>query len=281
MHALSKFLPSDFDKNAAIQIIAGKGDYPKETAARIRALGLNVKLIAFENETEEDLWGSFAENDRVRINVGQLGKLIKHTKIFGSKYAIMAGQITPKRLFKDLKPDLKAVMILATLKEKNAETIFGAIGTELSKIGCELLDARAFLDDSVASAGWICGKNWDVEQAHLEHGLRIVRECARLDIGQSCAVAHGTVLAVEGFEGTDKMIERAGSFDAKHALFVKTVKPAQDYRFDVPVVGERTVRKLAESKIFNAAIESEKVIILQPQKVKKLAEELGVKIYGA
>ena len=281
MDNVSRFLPDGFCASDTVQIIAGKGEYPKETAKAMIAAGIRPRLVAFEDETDEDLWESFQEGDRVRINVGQLGRLLKATRAFGSKYAVMAGQITPKRLFKNLKPDLKAVMILAALKEKNAETIFGAIGAELSKIGCTLLDARSFLDDALAPEGFFCGASWDVEKAHLEHGFKIVRECARLDIGQACVVARGTVLAVEAFEGTDKMIERAGSFEAKSALFVKTVKPNQDYRFDVPVIGERTVRKLAEAKIFNVALEAGKVIILQPEKVRGLAASLGVKIYGA
>ena len=278
--SLSKFLPENFDAAAPIELIAGKGVYPFETARELRRLGLNAKLVAIEGETEAELYNSFEPADRAIANIGQLGKLLKFTKNFGAKYAIMAGQVTPKKLFKGLKPDLKAMLILATLKEKNAETIFGAIANELSKIGCELLDARSFLDGQLAQKGFICGKKWNVSESDLAHGLKIARECARLDIGQSCVVARGSVLAVEAWEGTDKMLERAGTFEAKDALFVKTVKPNQDYRFDVPVIGERTIRKLAASNIFNAAVEAENVIILEPEKTLALAEENGIKIFG-
>ena len=179
-----------------------------------------------------------------------------------------------------MKPDLKAIMILASLKRKNAETIFGAIAKEMSSIGVEMLDARSFFDDSVAPRGFFAGKNWAVKPEHLEHAMAIARECARLDIGQGCVTARGTVLAVEAFEGTDKMLERAGQFEAKDALFAKTVKPNQDYRFDVPVIGERTMRKLAAAKIKNVALEADKVIILQKEKVQALAFEHGIKIFG-
>lgn len=278
--SLSKFLPEDFDKNAVIELIAGKGVYPYETLRQLRKHNLNVKLIAIEDETEDELYNQFAEADRVKANVGQLGKLLKYTKKFGAKYAIMAGQVTPKKLFKGLVPDLKALTILATLKERNAETIFGAIANELSKVGCELLDARVFLDEQIAYKGFICGKKWDIEERHLEHGLKIAKECARLDIGQSCAVSRGSVLAVEAWEGTDKMLERAGSFEAKDSLFVKTVKPKQDYRFDVPVIGERTIRKLAASNILNVAIEADNVIILEYEKTLALANQHCIKIFG-
>ena len=278
--SISKFLPPNFDKDAQIALLAGKGEYPKITLQKAREAGANVRLVAFEDETDEDLYAAFADSDRVRINIGQLGRLLKSVKNFGAKYAIMAGQITPKKLFKGLKPDLRAFAILATLKEKNAETIFGAIASELSKVGCELLDARAFLDSNLARKGFNAGRSWSVKEEHLEHAMKIARACAGLDIGQSCVVSRGSVLAVEAFEGTDKMIERAAQFEAKDSLFAKTVKPNQDYRFDVPVVGERTIRKLAEAKIFNAAVEAEKVIILNPEHSLKLAESLGVKIFG-
>lgn len=278
--SLSKFLPEDFDENAVIELIAGKGVYPCETLRKLRRHNLNVKLIAIEGETEDDLYNQFSEEDRARANVGQLGKLLKYTKKFGAKYAIMAGQVTPKKLFKGLVPDLKALTILATLKERNAETIFGAIANELEKVGCKLLDARSFLDEQIAAHGFICGRKWNVEERHLLHGLKIAHECARLDIGQSCVVSRGSVLAVEAWEGTDKMLERAGSFEAKDSLFVKTVKPNQDYRFDVPVIGERTIRKLAASNILNAAVEADSVIILEPEKTLELANKHGIKIFG-
>jgi len=278
---MSKFLPANFDKTAPLLLIAGKGIYPIMTRNALLENGIPHKLAAFEGETSEELWNAFPDTDRVMMNVGQLGKLLKTAKNFGAKYAIMAGQITPRKLFKGLKPDLKAMMILATLKRKNAETIFGAIASELQKVGTEMIDARSFLDSSLAPKGVFCGKKPDSEtMEYAVHAMDIVRECARLDIGQSCVASKGTILAVEAFEGTDKMIERAGTFEAKNAIFAKTVKPNQDYRFDVPVIGERTMRKLAESKIQNVILESEQTIILEKELVKKLAEENGISIYG-
>ena len=143
-----------------------------------------------------------------------------------------------------------------------------------------MLDARSFLDDSLAPLGAFCGGAPKVSGEQIEYAMTIARECARLDIGQGCVVSRGTVLAVEAFEGTDAMLERAGTFGAKVCIFAKTVKPNQDYRFDVPVIGERTIRKLAASNIQNVAVEAEKVIILDKQNVKKLAEENGIRIFG-
>ena len=278
---ISKFLPTDFDKSAKIAILAGKGAYPSLLKDRLDAAGIPNALMAFEGETAPELWARFDDSQRACANVGQLGHLLKNLKTVGARYAIMAGQITPKKLFKGMKPDLKAILVLATLKRKNAETIFGAIADQLQKIGVDMLDARAFLDDSLAPKGFFCGANMkNILPEHIEHAMHIARECARLDIGQGCVVSRGTVLAVEAFEGTDAMLERAATFGAKDCIFAKTVKPNQDYRFDVPVIGERTMRKLAAADIKNVVVEADKVIVLEKDKVKKLAEENGIRILG-
>ncbi len=278
---ISKFLPTDFDKSAKIAILAGKGAYPSLLKDRLDAAGIPNALMAFEGETAPELWARFDDSQRACANVGQLGHLLKNLKKVGARYAIMAGQITPKKLFKGMKPDLKAILVLATLKRKNAETIFGAIADQLQKIGVDMLDARAFLDDSLAPKGFFCGANMkNILPEHIEHAMHIARECARLDIGQGCVVSRGTVLAVEAFEGTDAMLERAATFGAKDCIFAKTVKPNQDYRFDVPVIGERTMRKLAAADIKNVVVEADKVIVLEKDKVKKLAEENGIRILG-
>lgn len=278
---ISKFLPTDFDKSAKIAILAGKGVYPSLVKDRLDAEGIPNALMAFEGETAPELWDRFDDTQRACANVGQLGHLLKNLKKVGARYAIMAGQITPKKLFKGMKPDLKAILVLATLKRKNAETIFGAIADQLQKIGVDMLDARSFLDDSLAPKGFFCGANMkNILPEHIEHAMHIARECARLDIGQGCVVSRGTVLAVEAFEGTDAMLERAATFEAKDCIFAKTVKPNQDYRFDVPVIGERTMRKLAAAGIKNVVVEADKVIVLEKDKVKKLADENGIRILG-
>ncbi len=277
---LSKFLPDSYDPSAKIAILAGKGVYPSILKDKLDALGIPNALMAFEDETSPELWDRFSESERACANVGQLGKLLKNLKNVGARYAIMAGQITPKKLFKGMKPDLKAILVLATLKRKNAETIFGAVADQLAKIGVDMLDARSFLDDELAPLGVFSeGKN-TVREENIEHAMNIARECARLDIGQGCVASRGTVLAVEAFEGTDAMLERAGTFGAKDCIFAKTVKPNQDYRFDVPVIGERTLRKLTASNIKNVVVEADKVIILQKELVKKIADENDVRIIG-
>ena len=132
MDYLSRYLPPDFDQSQTVGLIAGRGIYPKLIADRARAKGIRIRLIAFEEATEE-LYKSFPEDERVRINVGQVGKWLRTLRKFDCRYTIAAGQVKPGKLFRGLKPDLKAVGLLVKLKRKSAGTIFGAVADELSK----------------------------------------------------------------------------------------------------------------------------------------------------
>ncbi len=277
----SSFLPSNFNNNQPITLIAGRAFYPILTAQRIRAAGLDLKLVAFEGETEESLWESFLEKDRIRIKVGQVGRLLKALKHFQSPYALMAGQITPGRLFRDMVPDLKALTLLASLKERNAESIFGALAKEMSLIGTQLLDARAFLEDQLATSGLMTpGLKLSVDKTYIEHGIKIAKAMADLDVGQGVVVRKGTVLAVEAFEGTDAMLKRAGSFKTEGLIFVKTVKPKQDWRFDVPVVGMQTLLSLKEAGIHTVALEAGSVIMLDKSLLLDTAKKYKICFYG-
>jgi len=261
-------------------LIAGQGVYPELVAAAVRRSGGCLRLIGFEEETRPDLVASFPASERRIVKVGQLGAMLKALEHFGAGYALMAGQITPRRLFKGLHPDLKATRILLSLKRRNAETIFGAIAAEIEKLGVTLLDARSFLDDQMAPVGCLTGRSFPIERGYVDHGVHIARECARLDIGQGCVVRQGTVLAVEAFEGTDEMLRRAGGFKTDGALFVKTVKTHQDWRFDVPCFGLRTLETMREAHITAAALEAGKVIVLEREAVMQQARSWGISLLG-
>ncbi len=276
----SAFLPSEFDARRPLVLIAGQGLYPVLVAEAVRRAGVPLRLVAFEEETRPDLVATFAKNEFRRIKVGQVGHMLDALREFDAGYALMAGQITPRRLFKGLHPDFKAVRILASLKRRNAETIFGAIAHEIEAIGVTLLDARAFLDDQLATAGCMTGRSFPIEEDYLGHGVQIARECARLDIGQGCVVRKGTVLAVEAFEGTDEMLRRAGGFKTDEALFVKTVKARQDWRFDVPCFGARTLETMREAHLACAALEAGKVLILDKPAVLQQAKAWGIALFG-
>jgi DUF1009 family protein len=279
MKAISNYLPKDYN-GQAIGLIAGKGLYPILMAERIRAAGLPLRLVSFLDETEPSLIDSTPKGEHIQIKVGQLGKLLKSLKKLGCSYAVMAGQITPKRLFHGLHPDLKALAILNSLKIKNAETIFGAISAEIEAIGIQMLDARCFLDDQLASAGLMTTGKLKAPQEFIEHGIQIAKGITELDIGQGAVVRKGTVLAVEAYEGTDQMLKRAGSFKTDGLIFVKTVKRQQDYRFDVPVFGERTLEIMHATGIQTAALEVDRVIMLDKAALLSKASKLKIELFG-
>jgi DUF1009 family protein len=277
--AISRFLPADFSPQRPIALLAGQGLYPIRTAAAIRRAGIPLRLVGFEEETAPELVQSFPEAERRIIRVGQLGHMLDALKDFKVGYALMAGQITPRRLFRGLHPDWKAARILFSLKRRNAETIFGALAKEIADIGVTLLDARSFLDDELASPGPMTGR-FSVPEEFIAHGIHIAKEVARLDIGQGVVVRKGTVVAVEAFEGTDSMLRRAGEFQTDHLVFVKTVKPGQDYRFDVPVFGMRTLESMRAAGIEHAALEADNTIILEKPKVLEQARAWKIQLFG-
>jgi len=276
---LSNFLPKHFDSRP-IGLIAGKGRYPILTADHIRNAGQSLRVVSFAGETDPDFIASLPASEHIQIKVGQLGKMLKALQKLGCGYALMAGQITPRRLFHGLHPDLKALKILNSLKVKNAETIFGAIAGEIEAIGIEMLDARAFLDDQLATEGLMTAGKLKADPIDIRHGIHIAKGIADLDVGQGAVVRKGTVLAVEAYEGTDPMLKRAGSFKTDGLIFVKTVKRQQDYRFDVPVFGMRTLEVMHEAGIRTAALEVGRVIILDKSSLLAKAHKLNIELYG-
>src|SRR6478672_2410650 len=183
-------------------IIAGNGIYPQLLADGARRAGVEkIVAAAFLDETDPVL------ERRVNVlewmRVGQLGRLLKFFRSQDIHHAIMAGQIAPKNLF-DLRPDLKALLLLGKLNQRNAESIFAAIADELAKVDVDLLPATTFLEDSLASAGLITGAKLSRrEEEDVDLGWKMAKEIARLNIGQTVVVKKGTVVVVEAFEGTN------------------------------------------------------------------------------
>ena len=190
----------------------------------------------------------------------------------------MAGQIAPKNLF-DLRPDLKALMMLGKLKQRNAESIFAAIADELVKVDVDLLPATTFLEDSLAAAGLIAGAKLSrQEEDDVDLGWKIAKEIARLDIGQTVIVKNGTVVAVEAFEGTNEAIKRGGALAREDAVMIKVAKPKQDMRFDAPVIGVETIRVAAEAKLRVIAVEAGKTLLLERDEIINLANRSKISI---
>jgi len=260
-------------------IIAGNGRYPFQLAEAARRRGVKrLCAAAFENETDPSLSGLV--DDLRWLRVGQLGKLTAYAKESGARQAIMAGQIAPKNLF-DLRPDFAALLVLAKLKERNAETLFGAVADQLAKNGVELLPATTFLEEFLAPEGHFAGpRPRGRVPGDVEFGLRIAKEVSRLDIGQTVVVRNGTVLAVEGFEGTNEAIKRGAALGRGQAVAVKVSKPNQDFRFDVPVVGPLTLEAGASAGLSALAVEAGRTLLVEPERLRAMAEEHRISILG-
>ncbi len=257
-------------KPETLAIIAGNGAYPRLLADSARKGGVTkIIAVAFTGETDP----AFGQHvDVVEwMRVGQLSRLLKFFRAQDIRHAVMAGQISPKNLF-DLRPDLKALILLGKLKQRNAESIFSAIADELAKIEVDLLPATTFLEDSLAQPGLIAGRKLSArEENDVELGWNVAKEIARLDIGQTVIIKNGTIVAVEALEGTNEAIRRGGMLAREGGVMVKVTKPNQDMRFDVPVIGVETVRVAAESRLRIIAVEAGKTLLLERDAIIALA----------
>jgi DUF1009 family protein len=258
-------------------IIAGNGVYPRLLADSARKAGVKkIVAAAFTGETDPSLEHHVDLAEWMRV--GQLSRLLKFFREQKIHHAIMAGQIAPKNLF-DLRPDWKALLMLARLKQRNAESIFTAIADELTKIDVQLLPATSFLEDFLAPVGLIAGPKLSRrEEEDVDLGWKTAKEIARLDVGQTVMVKNGTVLAVEGFEGTNEAIKRGGALAREGAVMIKVSKPNQDMRFDVPVVGVETIRVASEAQVRVIALEAGKTLLLERDAIIDLAERAKISI---
>jgi DUF1009 family protein len=260
-------------------IIAGNRSLPILLARQARSMGVKkLVAVAFENETSPDL--ASLVDEIIWLRVGQLSKMISAFSDRGVTQCVMVGQIAPKNLF-DLRPDLRAVGMLLRLKEKNAHTIFGAIADELGKDGVNLIEATPWLRPLMPEPGFLLGpKLSEKQKADVAFGFRIAKEISRLEIGQSVVVKDGTVLAVEGFEGTDECLKRGGALAGKDggAIAVKVAKEKHDLRFDIPCFGARTLEVCRDAKISALAIEPGKTLLLERETVEQLARKHNISV---
>jgi UDP-2,3-diacylglucosamine hydrolase len=263
---------------SSLGLIAGKGIYPRLVLESARKQGVEVFVAAFEGETAPELAESGDQHEWMRL--GQLGALIRFFKKHQVTQAMMAGQITPGRLF-DLRPDWKALLLLAQLKKRNAETLFGAVADELEKNGIQLLPATTYLEECLAGEGLLAGPRPSRSFFNdIEIGWPVAKMNSDLDVGQSVILKKGTILAVEGYDGTNATIRRGGDLGKGGAMLIKVSKPKQDMRFDVPVVGPDTLRICAESGVTSIIVEAKKTLLLQPEEIRQLAHTHHVTLWG-
>jgi DUF1009 family protein len=262
-----------------LAIVAGSGSYPHAMVSGARKAGVQrIVAAAFQDETDPAMAEAVDLIEWMRV--GQLGKMLAFLKASGARHAVMSGQIAPKNLF-NLRPDIKAVLLLAKLRERNAESIFGAIADSMAEAGVTLLPATSFMEECLAPAGLVAGPSpGRRELADLEYGFRIAKESSRLDIGQTVVVKSGTVLAVEAFEGTNAAILRGGNLGKKGAVMVKVAKPGQDLRFDVPVIGPLTLETAAEAGLGAVGVEAGQTLLLEKERMRALAAAYKISLFG-
>jgi DUF1009 family protein len=269
-------MPAQID---SLGIIAGNRSLPLMLARQARQMGVaRLVAVAFDGETDPAL--APLVDEIVWIKVGQLSKLIAAFTDRDVKQCVMVGQIAPKNLY-DVRPDLRGLGLLLRLKEKNAHSIFGGIAEELQKDGVELIEATPWLQPLMPGAGFLLGpKPANQQQADIEFGFAIAKEVSRLEIGQTVVVKEGTVLAVEGFEGTDKCLARGGELAGKNggAVAVKVAKLNHDMRFDVPCIGPKTLETCASSGIAVFAFEAGRSLVLEEEACAALARRHSISL---
>ena len=258
-------------------MIAGRGVYPRVLAESAKAQGVErLFVVAFKKETDPVI-ERYADSVQW-INLGRLDALLAALKQSGVRQVVMAGQITPTHLF-HLRLDAAMRALLGRLKERNAHTIFAAVGEELRAAGLELAPASLFMEAAMPEPGLLAGPPPD-EQAveDMALGLRVAKTTSALDIGQTVVVKQGTILAVEAFEGTDATIERAGRLGGPGGVVVKLAKPGHDMRFDIPVVGEHTLKQLKKAGISTLVLEARRTILLDRERVLAGAARQGLTV---
>lgn len=229
--------------------------------------------VAFEGETDPALASMVDAIEWIRV--GQLSALAKAFTSRNIRHCVMAGQVAPRNLF-DIRPDLRAMAVLLRLKKKNAHTIFGAVAEELRKDGVELIEAVPWLRPLMPGPGFRFGPRLSAaQQEDVAFGFQTAKEIARLEIGQTVVVKDGTVLAVEGFEGTDKCLARGGELAGKKggAVAVKVARKDHDLRFDIPCVGPQTLETCARAGVSVFAFEPGMSLVLEQETCEMLAKK--------
>ncbi|MFO0751893.1 MAG: UDP-2,3-diacylglucosamine diphosphatase LpxI [Thermodesulfovibrionales bacterium] len=263
-----------------IGIIAGTGALPLIIAHDAKARGYRVVTAAIEDLAPADM--EEASDETRWVNAGKLGDLIGFFKKNKVEEIILAGKVPKSLLYKSkITPDLRAVKVLLSLKDKSDDSILNAITKELEGEGMRILDTAAFSRHLLTPEGVLTEDPPSRDEwKDIEFGWNIAREIGRLDIGQTVVIKDRAVMAVEAIEGTDEAIRRGGKWAGDGAVVVKVSKPQQDMRLDVPVIGLDTLRAMLDAGARVLAVEAQRSIILQREKVAAEASDAGISLVG-
>ena len=264
---------------APLGLIAGNGRFPFLVAEAARRQGRRIVLIRLKEETDEGLEALADETHDVSL--GQLGTCIEALKRAGAREAIMAGQVRHRQIFSGIVPDLTLMGVLARLALKNTDSLIGGVADALEREGIRLMSSVELLSDQLADLGPMAGKKPSSdEQRAIDYGVRIATELGRLDLGQTVVVKDLAVVALEAMEGTDEAIARGARIAGPGVVVVKMAKPRQDMRFDVPVVGERTIESMGSARAAVLAVEAGKTLLLDKPRFLARAKDMGVVVVG-
>jgi len=273
-------------------LIAGNGSFPLLLLDAARAQGAEVIVAAIKEETSPLIENRGAASVHW-MSLGELGKLIDTFKKAGVSTAIMAGQVKHKQIFSSIRPDWKLAKVLFSLTTRNTDSLIGAVARVLADEGIHLISSTTYLEPLLARAGVLTRRSpSETEQKNMEYGRRVARHLAQYDIGQTVVIAESACVAVEAMEGTDATILRAGeimkslshepapegSLLDRALTVVKVAKPQQDMRFDVPVIGIKTVETMMQAGATCLAVDTGKCLLLDGDGIIAAADQAGIAI---
>ncbi len=265
-------------------LIAGNGRFPFLVLEAARAAGHDVTVVAAKEETFPELTDAARRtgSEIHWVSLGQLGTCISLLKKAGVSHAVMAGQVKHTKIFSSgITPDWTMAKVLGKLISRNTDGVIGAVAGVLRENGIELMDSTALLTPLLASPGVLTSRApTEEEQKDLAFGYGMADQIAALDIGQTVAVKHQAVVAVEAMEGTDEVIARAGHLAGPGVSIIKVAKPKQDMRFDVPVIGFATIQAMRVAGAAVLSIDAGKTLVLDREAVLASANEAKIAIVG-
>ena len=274
--------------NQKLGLIAGNGRFPFLVLDAARAHGYQVVVAAIKEETFPEIESRGAASVHW-LSLGELSKLIETFQREGVTRAVMAGQVKHKQIFSSIRPDWRLAKLLLSLTTRNTDSLLGAVAKVLADEGITLENSTALLEPLLVKSG-VLTKRAPTEQecANIDYGRKVARRLGEYDIGQTVVIAEKACVAVEAMEGTDAAIERAGrimaSLDsgtstlARNLTVVKIAKPEQDMRFDVPVIGVKTIEVMQRAGATCLALDAGRCLLLDGNPVIAAADEAGIAI---
>src|SRR5579859_1227248 len=269
---------NEIPSTAGWGLIAGNGKFPFLVLEGARSCGIEMAVIAIREEASPEL-------ERVAprlhwVSLGELSRTIDLLHKEGVKQAVMAGQVKHNKIFSSIRPDWKLAKLLLSLPKKNTDSLIGAVAALLEDEGIHLVDSTAFLAPLLPQEGVLTRRRpGDEESADIAYGREVAHRLAELDLGQTVVIRDRACVAVEAMEGTDETIERAARLtEGKRLAVVKVSKPGQDMRFDVPVIGLRTIEGMKRSNATALAVDAGRTLLFDREKLIAAADEAGIAI---